>query len=254
MKKHFLLLKSLPDSFTAAFTAFYILNVIYGMFIYKDGYNYFLSLTHRVHFIPLVNWSFWLAIVALSLSLVSHFKKNFLFIGIAFFALREIIVSLGLKPYSTNISFIVLLLILIDRNPIKKIHIALCSVYVTSSMAKLLWSSPRWLNGETLRLYLIESQLVQSSSAVHWCLDHPQLMATISVLTVMWELAFPLSLLYKYWTYFYFFTGILFHFGIWFLIGPNFFHFLVPTYAVMIPKMLQFSDTTTIDISTNTYD
>jgi hypothetical protein len=154
--------------------------------------------------------------------------------------------SLSYIRKKTNLLAVVLLILLASPSvgqplyepspqwPIFLIKFAIVQMYLSAGIQKLRKTGLKWLNGQSLRAYLVLHYLWGDMRPALKVAEHPRLCATLSVLTLMFELTVWLILLVPSSTYIYASAGMLFHLGTYATMRINYLKYLIPVYTIFV--------------------
>ena len=117
--------------------------------------------------------------------------------------------------------------------PLKVGHLLISMAFFSAGFEKLKNSGLTWMNGDTLKFYFISSEYAQTVPLSVWLQDSSFFLVSLSVITIIFELTFFITLRYPKVLRFYAPIGIVFHLANWFLIGICFFQFMV-LYSIFI--------------------
>lgn len=230
--------------FIDMFRMIYMALLIVGLWQYASGYTYFnLLMGKDLSSLAII---FRLLLSALSLMVIFNYRLRIsLLTLIGLFAVYETVFAYQFNHYSTNIALPILLILYFsneetsDLDFAKSIRTLLAIAYFCSGLSKLYLSGLNWLNGDALQAYLVEGNVASPSTLLQNLIDKPNFLSFVSIFILIWEFSFILSISSKKLiSYFYFVTGLLFHFIIYKILGPNFFLFFVPAYLAFFPNIL----------------
>jgi Vitamin K-dependent gamma-carboxylase len=111
--------------------------------------------------------------------------------------------------------------------PLKLAHVLLAMTYLSTGMSKLIGGGPAWMNGYTLQLYTFADAMNRGKPLGIWLAQQHTLAIGLSVLTVLLETLFFLSLILPWAAPFFFFGALLFQIGLFLTAGHNFFQHMV---------------------------
>lgn len=226
----------------------YCLLLIWGVWVYGIGYDYFNLLKGAD--ISSVPFYFRCAITAFAvLAAFNILSKLSLSLLTLTWCSYEFIYASGLQVFSTNICVGVLILMLIKtfqkesedsfKNSVQffKSILALLSVsYLCAALSKIVISGFDWLNGNVLQAYFFESTFLKPAAWKTTVSDNPWIFLVFAGIVLFWEASFACVLLNdKKIKYFFFLSGLIFHWFILTALGPNFFLYFMPCYLAFIP-------------------
>jgi hypothetical protein len=105
--------------------------------------------------------------------------------------------------------------------PVRFIRVQIALVYFLAGYAKLVLSGPAWMDGASLQHYL----LLRGQPIGYWLAAQPQLCAALSATTFLWELSFPLALVWPRLRWLYVPTAVVFHLVSQHVLGVGFMYF-----------------------------
>lgn len=111
--------------------------------------------------------------------------------------------------------------------PIRLVQVLIALIYFNAGFWKLKLAGPSWADGVTLQFHLIRHYFLgQYVSELGFVISqYPTILKTLSVLTLVWELGFPIILIVPKLAWIWLPMGLLFHIGTGFTMDTWFFHF-----------------------------
>jgi hypothetical protein len=119
--------------------------------------------------------------------------------------------------------------------PIRFVRVQVALVYFLAGYAKIVLSGPVWMDGASLQHYLI----LRGQPIGYWLASQPLLCAALSAVTVVWELSFPLVLVWPRLRWAYVPTAIIFHLVSQHVLGVGFMYFWPFLLAYADPRWLE---------------
>lgn len=119
-------------------------------------------------------------------------------------------------------------------------------VYFSAFLSKFIRSGMSWVSGETLQYYLYERYFQTHDTLTLMIAQNSNLCLTISLLVLMFEATFYLTLIgQQILIIIYIFFAFFMHLGILFIMDINFFRFFFISYLIFIPysKLISKNDT-----------
>lgn len=112
--------------------------------------------------------------------------------------------------------------------PLKLAHVLLAMTYFSTGASKLLAGGLGWMNGYTVQIYTFADAMAQNRPLGIWLAQYHTLGVLLGAFTVLFELFFFLSLILPRTAPFFFVNAILFHIGLFVVMGhPFFYHILL---------------------------
>jgi hypothetical protein len=107
--------------------------------------------------------------------------------------------------------------------PLKLAHVLLALTYFSTGASKILAGGLGWMNGYTVQIYTFMDAMGRNRPLGIWLAQYHTLGVLLGAFTVLFELFFFVSLLLPRIAPFFFLTGILFHVGLYVVMGHPFF-------------------------------
>ena len=107
--------------------------------------------------------------------------------------------------------------------PLKLAHVLLALTYFSTGVSKLLAGGLGWMNGYTVQVYTFIGALRRGRPWGIWLAQFHTLGMVLGAMTVLFELFFFVSVLFPRTAPFFFFSGVLFHIGLYLFMGHPFF-------------------------------
>jgi predicted DCC family thiol-disulfide oxidoreductase YuxK len=126
------------------------------------------------------------------------------------------------------------------RWPVLAMLWILALIYASAAFYKLKFAGLEWMNGHTLRYYLLQDGLRWSRPAGLALAHHQTLAVLMSIGSLLFELTFCLTLVFPSIVWAYVTAGIVMHIGIFELMHANFWEF-VAMYALILPWTVGFA-------------
>jgi uncharacterized membrane protein YphA (DoxX/SURF4 family) len=95
--------------------------------------------------------------------------------------------------------------------PLKLMHVLLAMTYFSTGITKVLSGGLEWINGYTLQGYLFQDAIPRDMPLGIWMAQHHDLAIVASVLTILFEVFFFVSLIVPRTAPFFFIGGVFFH-------------------------------------------
>jgi hypothetical protein len=111
--------------------------------------------------------------------------------------------------------------------PLKLAHVLLALTYFSTGISKLLLGGPRWLNGYTLQSHTFNEAINRDIPLGIWLAQQHELAIVLSVLTVLLETFFFVSLLLPWTAPFIFVSAFFFQLGLLLTAGHIFYQHMV---------------------------
>jgi len=111
--------------------------------------------------------------------------------------------------------------------PLKVVHVLLAMTYFSAGMSKLLHSGPRWLNGYTLQGHTFGDALERGRPLGIWLAQQHDVAVALSVLTILLEVFFFVSLFLPRLAPLFFLGALAFQAGLYLAAGYDFFQHMV---------------------------
>jgi hypothetical protein len=115
----------------------------------------------------------------------------------------------------------------------------LALVYLSAGAEKLRTAGLRWIDGESLRAYLVEHYLYSGRPQALFIANRAVLCRVLSTLVLVWELSFWLVLVFPATTWVYVAGGLLFHAGTSVAMRIHYWVYFCPVYFVFFAPVLQ---------------
>jgi hypothetical protein len=115
----------------------------------------------------------------------------------------------------------------------------LALVYLSAGVEKLRTAGWRWIDGESLKTYLVEHYLYSGRSQALFIAERALLCRVLSTLVLVWELSFWLVLVFPATTWVYVAGGLLFHAGTSLAMRIHYWVYFCPVYFVFFAPDLQ---------------
>lgn len=107
--------------------------------------------------------------------------------------------------------------------PLKLAHVLLAMTYFSTGASKLLAGGLGWMNGYTVQIYTFGDAMGRDRALGIWLAQYHTLGVFMGAFTVLFELFFFVSLIRPRTAPFFFLTAILFHVGLFVLMGHPFY-------------------------------
>lgn len=161
------------------------------------------------------------------------------------FSLTELNISPLLKPYTTNISFFILLILAFSDPPsfsprfsmrktsawpLTASYFYLSLTYLSTGLSKLSADFMGWISGEALRDHLWKNYVLAGSDLSLRLYDSPLLLQILSPSIILFETGFILGFFVPRARKPLLIAGLFFHAAILIVLKINFFDFYVPVY------------------------
>ncbi len=141
---------------------------------------------------------------------------------------------------------------------VRAIQVALAILYFLSGYSKLRSIGIDWMWGDTLRQALQDKASSGETTALgFWVLDHAWILVLFQVISLLWELSFPL-IFWRPMRYPIIIVGLLFNIGLWTTVKIEFFGVLA-CFAAFVPldeweqaarrRLTRHRDTIPLDVS-----
>lgn len=111
--------------------------------------------------------------------------------------------------------------------PIRLTHVLLALTYLSTGATKLIDGGLAWMNGYTLQTYLMRDAIPRGFPMGLWLAQHHTLCVLFSIVTILFETFFFLSLVFPWTAPFFFVFGVFFHLGLYLTAGHDFFPHMV---------------------------
>jgi uncharacterized membrane protein YphA (DoxX/SURF4 family) len=111
--------------------------------------------------------------------------------------------------------------------PLKFIHVLLAITYFSTGITKLIAGGLRWMNGYTLQNYIFITGINRDIPAGVWLAQHHTLCILLSIVTILFETFFFVSLFLPRLAPLFFASGILFHVSLYVTAGHPFFEHIL---------------------------
>jgi hypothetical protein len=115
----------------------------------------------------------------------------------------------------------------------------LALVYLSAGVEKLRTAGLRWIDGESLRAYLVEHYLYSGRSQALFIAKRVFLCRVLSVVVLVWELTFWLVLVFPATTWVYVSAGLLFHVATSVTMRIHYWVYFCPVYFVFFVPVLE---------------
>ena len=111
--------------------------------------------------------------------------------------------------------------------PVKLTQVLLCFAYVSTGLAKVVFGGLPWVNGYTLQQIIFWSAVGRDLPLGMWLAQHHTVCLLLSVGVILFEVFFFISLMIPKTVPLFLLGGVLFHMGIYFAEGSDFFQYIV---------------------------
>lgn len=240
-----------PDFYISTFKFIYISFLILGLLSYLSGYQIFFYsyiLTKELNIIfsstNHFTYTFYALITSLFISAILPNQKYTLIISLALYYVIQINISPYLNEYTTNMSFFILLLFLLEKKTswsFKKTTtvsilyyswLILCICYLGASISKITLSNSLWSNGLLLKKHITYNYHITNNHYLSYLLKYSShnIIKAISLLVIIFESTFIISFFKNKLILFFLIVGSIFHYLTLLLFEINFFVFYYPTY------------------------
>jgi uncharacterized membrane protein YphA (DoxX/SURF4 family) len=118
--------------------------------------------------------------------------------------------------------------------PLKFAHVLLAMTYFSTGASKLIAGGLTWMNGYTLQWYTFGDAMRRGYPFGVWLAQQHGLAVVLSIFTVLFELFFFVSLLVPRAAPFFFLNAILFHIGLFFAAGHDFFQHIALNFTLLV--------------------
>ena len=118
--------------------------------------------------------------------------------------------------------------------PLLTVQWLLAMAYLCAGLAKLYIGGIAWMDGQTLQGYLLQDAVRWDRPLGYWVAQFRWLCMLMSISAVMFEVSFPLVLVFRRWWPLFILAGASMHIGIFILQAAPFWQFLV-LYLVWVP-------------------
>jgi hypothetical protein len=115
----------------------------------------------------------------------------------------------------------------------------LALVYLSAGVEKLRVAGLRWIDGESLKAYLVEHYLYSGRAQALFIAKRAALCRALSTLVLAWELTFWLVLVFPATTWVYVAGGLLFHTGTSVAMRIHYWVYFCPVYFVFFAPIIQ---------------
>ena len=118
--------------------------------------------------------------------------------------------------------------------PLKFAHVLLALTYFSTGASKLIAGGLTWMNGYTLQWYTFGDAMRRGYPFGIWLAQQHHLAIVLSIFTVFFELFFFVSLLVPRAAPLFFLNAILFHIGLYFAAGHDFFQHIALNLTLLV--------------------
>jgi uncharacterized membrane protein YphA (DoxX/SURF4 family) len=117
--------------------------------------------------------------------------------------------------------------------PLRLMQVLLAWTYFSTGLTKLMVGGLEWINGHTLQQYMFADAIRSGRPLGLWVAQQHTLCLLLSIFTILFEVFFFLVLLIQSAVYYFLIAGVIFHIGIYVMMGAPFFQHIF-LYAVFI--------------------